>query len=106
MSLQRRVECLERRTPVLNSAGESHRTEHQRVQMKVLLNAMAEARGETVEPLTEEERRTDLENERHWLEDGIPALRRAPGWDTPEALELLEGMEEAARQSLRGEVPM
>lgn len=95
-----RVEQLERLSPPPNSAGETHRTEHQRVQMKAHLNVMAEARGEEPQPLTDEELLIDLENERRWLQEGIPSYRRDPGWQSPECQAVLDGWEEDARQRL------
>lgn len=99
--MRRRVERLESLSPPANSAGETYRTEHQRVRMKVYLNAMAEARGKETEPLTEEEQRIDLENERHWLEQGILSYRREPGWSSPECQAVLDQWEEKSRKRLQ-----
>lgn len=101
MGIRQRVEKLEFLSPPANSAGETHRTEHQRVQMKTYLNAMAEARGEETETLTEEEQRIDLENERRWLEEGIPAYRREPGWSSPECQAVLDQWEEKSHRRLQ-----
>lgn len=97
MSLKRRLEQLEGS----GSAGEV--PEHRRVQMKEYLNEMARANGEEPEPLTEQEKRISIENERRWLEEGIPRYRREPGWDTPQCQAILDQWEAQSRERLQEE---
>lgn len=98
MGLRRRLDNLE--------ASRDPREGHHETPPEVLLyvkhvdNARREMDGLDPVALTPEEEALDLESDRRFLEEGIPAYRASPGWQGEEARTLLDSWERDIRGRL------